>query len=149
MTAAALAARCLDLLGPSPGAIAVVGPHAAALRPYVAPRDDLVDPPAPAAAIVTFLGAAAGPAARQALLADVRTRLAPGAPLVLVDHNQPRRLWQRLPAVLVLLRAGLRPVRGRYPAARELQALGFDVECLRLADGERVQLVFARRPPAG
>jgi hypothetical protein len=40
---------------------------------------------------------------------------------------------------------GLRPSRARYPAARELAALGFAVERLRLACGERVQLVVARR----
>jgi hypothetical protein len=64
---------------------------------------------------------------------------------VLVDHNQPRRRPARLLAWVRLRLAGLSASRGRYPAARELAALGFDVERLQLACGERVQLVRARR----
>ena len=37
------------------------------------------------------------------------------------------------------------PARARYPAAQEAQAAGFEVARLRLADGERIQLVMARR----
>ena len=96
-------------------------------------------------AVVVFLGAAPGPAKRQAALRAVERRLPPGAPLVLVDHNQPRALWRRALAVLQLAVRGLPAARARYPAARELGALGFAVERLWLDGGERVQLVRARR----
>ena len=99
----------------------------------------------PAGAIVVFVGAPAEPAGRQALLAGLRAELSPAAPLVLVDHNQPRRWCARALAALRLAAGGLPPARARYPAARELVALGFTVECLRLARGERLQLVRARR----
>jgi hypothetical protein len=36
-------------------------------------------------------------------------------------------------------------MRARYPTAREIAARGFEVERLRLLDGERLQLVRARR----
>ena len=62
------------------------------------------------------------------------------------DHNQPRVLWRRGLGIVVLAAARFPPSRARYPAARELAALGFAVERLRLACGERVQLVLARRP---
>jgi len=65
---------------------------------------------------------------------------------VLVDHNQPRVLWRRGLGILALAAARCAPSRARYPAARELAALGFAVERLRLACGERVQLVLFRRP---
>ena len=48
----------------------------------------------------------------------------------------------RLAAALALR---LPPARARYPAARELGALGLAVERLWLDGGERVQLVRARR----
>jgi hypothetical protein len=100
---------------------------------------------APAGAIVVFLGQRAHPAARQAALRILQRRLPAGAPLVLVDHNQPRARWRRALATIRLAVRGLGPARARYPAARELAALGFAVEQLRLACGERVQLVAARR----
>jgi len=96
------------------------------------------------AAIASFLGAADGPAARQAVLASLRARLSPGAPLLLIDHNQPRAWWRRAVGVVALAVRGLPAARARYPAARELAALGLPVERLRLACGERVQLVLAR-----
>jgi hypothetical protein len=95
---------------------------------------------------VSFVGVDADPAARRALLDGVRRSLSPGAPLVLVDHNQPRRLVGRIIGVAMLLARGLSPSRARYPAARELAALGFTVERLRFEQGERVQLVAARVP---
>jgi hypothetical protein len=64
---------------------------------------------------------------------------------VLVDHNQPRRLWRRLIGIATLAASGFAPARARYPAARELAVLGFLIERLRLACGERVQIVAARR----
>jgi hypothetical protein len=146
----ALAARCLALLGPLDGRIAVVGPRAARVTAALPPGTPLAggDEP-PAAAIVTFLGARDGPTSRQASLASLRSRLAHGAPMVLVDHNQPRAWWRRVLGVVALAIRGFGPARARYPAARELAALGLDVERLRLACGERVQLVVARRRGAG
>jgi hypothetical protein len=79
------------------------------------------------------------------VLETVARRLPAGAPLVLVDHNQPRAVWRRLVALPWLLAAGLGPARARYPAARELRDAGFGVERLRLEDGERMQIVVARR----
>ncbi len=142
----ALAARCLALLGSPGAALAVVGPRATRLTAVLPPETPLVPDGAPAtAAIATFLGAPDGPAARQAVLAAIRARLSAGAPLVLLDHNQPRAWWRRLLGIVILALRGLPPARARYPAARELAALGLRVERLRLTCGERVQLVLARR----
>jgi len=144
VSAARLAARCLELLGPVVGPVAVVAPRArrlrAALAAQVAPAAG-----APVAAVVAFLGVPARPADRQRALRELQTRLPVDAALVLVDHNQPRAAWRRALASLALLATGLGAARGRYPAARELAALGFRVEHLSLAAGERVQLVRARR----
>ena len=142
MSPARLAAQALELLGPTGGPIAVVGSEA--LVRAVAATTPVASDGA-AAAVVSFVGARTDVAARQACLEAVRARLAPGAPLVLVDHNQPRTWWRRLVAAAPLAVHGLTPARGHYPAARELQALGFRVERLRLAAGERLQLVVARR----
>ena len=146
MTPARLAAHCLALLDSRAGPIAVACPRAprlhaalAALTPVAGERD------VPAAAVVAFLGAPAVPAERQATLRALGDRLERGAPLVLVDHNQPRRLWRRLIACIALAGAGFSPARARYPAARELAVLGFLIERLRLTPGERVQLITARR----
>ena len=142
----ALAARCLALLGPPGGPIAIVGPRAARVTAVLPPQTPVASEGEPAdAAIATFLGAGDGPAARQAVLAGLRSRLSPGAPLVLLDHNQPRAWWRRAVGVIALALRGLPPARARYPAARELAALGLAVARLRLAHGERVQLVLARR----
>ena len=146
----ALAARCLTLLGPFDGPLALAGPGAVRLAsalPDGVPRAGAGQ--RPAAALVTFLGAPAAPAARQAVLAELRGRLAPGAPLLVVDHNQPRQWWRRGLGAAVLLARGLPPARARYPAARELAALGLVVERLRLARGERIQLVAARDRSCG
>jgi hypothetical protein len=111
-------------------------------------------PPAPGMLAVTrvsFVGVCPSPAERQRILAEARTHLVSGGTLVVVDHNRPRCF---LPAVAAA--AGMPPSppgrspRGRwrrlaYPTAREVQATGFVVEALRLAAGERVQIVFARR----
>ena len=146
MSAARLAARCIELLGPITGPVAVVAPRAASLRAALAARLAVASgTAAPAAAVVAFLGAPARPADRQRTLRDLQVRLAGDAPLVLVDHNQPRALWRRALATLALVGTGLGAARGRYPAARELAALGFRVERLALGIGERVQLVLARR----
>lgn len=131
MSAGDLTARCRELLGSYDGALAVLGPGS-------------TPPDVAGAVVVSFVGAPADPVARQTLLARLRATLPAGAPLVLVDHNQPRRLMGRLVGAAVLLLRGLPPGRARYPAARELAGLGFAVERLRLADGERVQLIVAR-----
>lgn len=147
----ALAARCLALLGPFDGPLAILGPRAARVTTAL-PADVPVAVTAdetPGAALVTFLGANDGPAARQALLAGLRRRLEPGAPLLVVDHNQPRSWWRRAVGVIGLVARGLPPSRARYPTARELAVLGLEVERLRLGCGERVQLVAARTAACG
>ena len=86
---------------------------------------------------------------RSRLLGAIRNRLAAGERLVVVDHNRPRR---SLPALLALVRSpwvvGTSPAarwrRLAYPTARELQAVGYDVERLLLAAGERVQIIVGR-----
>jgi hypothetical protein len=146
VSAARLAAHCLALLDAPRGPIAVTCPRAARLRAALAAAAPLAgEGEAPVAAVVAFLGAPASPAERQATLRTVGQSLGRGARLVLVDHNQPRSAWRRAMALLPLAAAGLSPARARYPAARELAVLGFLVERLRLACGERVQLISARR----
>jgi len=144
VSAARLAARALELLGPVEGPVVVACPArlvgAIAAQRAVAPDGGVRN-----GAIVAFLGAAASPTERQVILRTIERRLAEGAPLVLLDHNQPRAWWRRLAGMVLLAGRGLGPGRARYPAARELAALGFAVERLRLACGERVQLVRARR----
>jgi hypothetical protein len=143
---AGLAARATALLGPPAGPVAVVAPGAARLAAALAARlRPAAGTDVPAAAVVAFLGQVARPAERQALLSALRRRLPPGAPLVLIDHNQPRARWRRAVGWLRLGAARLPAARARYPAARELAALGFAVDRLRLTCGERVQLVLARR----
>jgi hypothetical protein len=144
VTGAGLAARAVELLGPVAGPVAIICPPrlAAALAARLPPA---ADGEPPAGAVVVFLGVRARPAERQGLLRALQRRLRAGAPLLLLDHNQPRAAWRRPLALALLARAGLGPARARYPAARELAALGFTVERLGLACGERVQLVLARR----
>lgn len=137
----------LALLGPVGGPVVVAEPGgwwAARLRVAGLRVAELGEPVA-AAALVSFHGARTPAELRRRTLDAVRARLSPDAPLVLVDHNQPRQWWRRPLAALVLVARGLPPSRGRYPAARELDAAGFRVERLELAAGERVQVVRARR----
>jgi hypothetical protein len=146
VSAARLAAQCLALLGPVNGPVAVLGPRATRLRAALARELPAArDGDVPRGAVMVFLGAAVDPASRQSELRGLEHRLPVGAPLLLVDHNQPRALWRRVPAWVRLALGGIGPARARYPAARELATLGFAVERLRLARGERVQLVLARR----
>lgn len=139
----------LSLLGQVDGPVLVAEPGAwwgARLRVAGLRTADLAERAA-AAALVSFVGARTSPELRRRTLDALRDRLAAGAPLVLVDHNQPRQWWRRPLAALRLLARGMAPSRARYPAARELDGAGFRVESLRLADGERVQVVLARREP--
>lgn len=146
MGARRLAADCLRLLDAPPATVVVAAPYDAALSAALIASGTGTTPGGAAAAVVSFRGEPADPAARQARVAALCRRLPPGAPLVLVDHNQPRRWAGRVLAVAGLLLRGVGPARARYPAARELAALGLVVERLWLACGERVQLVLARVP---
>lgn len=98
---------------------------------------------------VSFLGNASPAARRRALLAEAARVLAAAGTLVVVDHNRPRR---RL-AAMVAVGAPPRPPGGTpaaawrrlaWPTAREVRGAGLVVDRLRLAAGERVQVVFAR-----
>lgn len=146
MTARRLAAPCRALLGAVPGPVLVVGPDGPAWSEALRGLGlAVVEEGAAAAGVVVLLGERGDATARARMLATVAARLAAGAPVVLVDHNRPRAPWRRPAAWLALLARGLPPRRARHPAARELAAAGFTVECLRLAAGERVQLVRALR----
>jgi hypothetical protein len=141
------AETALSLLGRVDGPVMVAEPGAwwgARLRVAGLRTADLAERTA-AAALVSFVGARTSPELRRRTLEALRGRLAVDAPLVLVDHNQPRQWWRRPIAALLLVVRGMPPSRARYPAARELDGAGFRVERLELADGERVQIVRARR----
>jgi hypothetical protein len=144
VTAARLAARCVELLGPVEGPVdlAAAGALAAALAARVRVARDGA---AAAAAVCDFRDVLERD--RLAGLAAVAARLPAGAPLVVVDHNQPRDWWRRGVGAALLVARGLPPARARHPVAREVQAEGFAVERLCLADGERIQLVVGRRRP--
>ena len=142
MTAARLAARCVELLGGVEGPVdlGAAGALAAALaaRVRVARDGDVA-----AAAVCDFRDVLER--SRLAGLAAVAARLPAGAPLVVVDHNHPRDWWRRGVGAALLVARGLPPARARHPVAREAAEHGFAIERLRLAAGERVQLVLARR----
>jgi hypothetical protein len=144
VTPARLAARCVELLGRIEGPVAVTAPppvvDALAARVPVAGTDGVV-----AGAVSVLLGTRVDPTARAATWEALAARLAAGAPLVVVDHNQPRSLWRRVAGVVALGARGLGPGRARHPVAREIRDHGFTIERLQLGDGERVQLVLARR----
>ena len=144
MTARDLAVAGAALLGRIEGPVIVVAPRVPgldpALRMRVAGAGD-----AAAAAMVVFLWEPADAIARSAVLKRLRDRLSVGAPVVVVDHNQPRRLWRRVLGAATLAARGVAPGRARYRVARELAAAGFTVERLRLLDGERVQCIRAVR----
>lgn len=144
MSPARLAAHVVGLLGPFDGPVAVLGPPA--LGRAVAALAPLAPESGPAgAAFVSFLGEPADAAVRQSSLRALHARLAAGAPLALLDHNQPRAPWRRVVAAAWLAVRALPPSRARHPAAREVQQAGFRVERLRLLAGERLQVVVARR----
>lgn len=84
---------------------------------------------------------------RREILTAAAGRLAPAGRLLVIDHNRPRRLLARIPAVLMLWWHGHRARRAAHPTAREIAANGFVVERLLLGRGERIQVVQARRRP--
>jgi hypothetical protein len=144
VTSARLAARCVELLGAIEGPVDLGG--AGALATVLAARVRAARDGEPAAAAVcVFLDEGVDPVARRTRLAALAARLPEDAPLVAVDHNQPRVWWRRALGALVLVARGHAPARARHPVAREVQAAGFAVERLCLADGERIQLVVGRR----
>jgi len=142
--AARLAARCVELLDGIVGPIAVSAPPdvtgALATRVTVAGENGPI-----AGAVCVLLGKAVDEAARARTWTGLAARLAADAPLVVVDHNQPRAAWRRAVGALALLLTGQGPARARHPTAREVWAHGFTVQRMRFDDGERVQLVLARR----
>lgn len=143
MTAARLAAQCVELLGPLDGPVEVRAPAplAQALAALL-PSDRTGDA---VAAVCDFRDEPSEHTPWGSRLAPLATRLPPGSVLVVVDHNQPRGWWQRVVGTIVLAARGVPPMRARYPTAREIAAQGFVVERLRLCDGERIQLVRASR----
>jgi len=97
-----------------------------------------------------LLGERGAAEVRAALLGELARVCAPGGVLVAVDHNRPRQRWAALRAVVAAPRpAGATPAsrwrRLAYQTAREIRAAGFVIERLRLAAGERVQVVWGRR----
>lgn len=139
-----LVRRALELLA-SAGPIVVAPPslaHAASAHAPLAP-DGVVA----CGALCSFVGERVDARGRRARLDALARRLPPGAPLVVIDHNQPRQWWGRALGGSLLILRGLGPARARHPTARELRAHGFVVSCLRLACGERVQLVLTSTPP--
>ena len=147
MTPRRLAGPCRALLGAVAGPVLVAGPKTAAWRAALSAAGVplAADGESVAAAVLVFVSERGDPTTRASMLATVAARLVPGAPIVLVDHNQPRAPWRRPAAWIALLRHGLPPHRARYPAARELTHHGFTVDCLRLPPGERLQLIRAHR----
>jgi len=143
VTAARLAARCVELLDGVGGPIAVSAPPD--VTAALAARVPIAHDGAVAGAVYVLLRTRIDEPARAAAWDALAARLASGAPVVVVDHNQPRTLARRAIGVLALAARGLSPKRARYPVAREVNAHGFTIERLRLADGERVQIVLARR----
>jgi hypothetical protein len=101
------------------------------------------------AAVLWMLGVRAVGEGRRRVLGELLTAIRPGGMIVVVDHNRPRRRWQRTRNRLwCLLRGIIRDARVSYPTAREVRAAGFEDVTLRLAFGERVQIVCGRRPAA-
>lgn len=113
--------------------------------------DEALAPSVPTSPMVlNAVGRAIGADERSRVLSALAAASSAGDTLVVVDHNRPRRLVAAVAAVL-----GPPAVPGGSPAARwrrlagatarALEASGFRVERLRLAAGERVQVVIATR----
>ena len=100
---------------------------------------------------LSFLGSSATIVERQTALAAAQATLAPDGVLIVIDHNRPR---QRVAALAAPARSPRVPgatlaARWRrlsYLVARETRDAGFKITALRLAAGERVQVVLARKP---
>jgi SAM-dependent methyltransferase len=139
--------RCRIVPEGSPGAPTAAGAATLRASPTALPFPDA----SVTWVAVWFLGDPSPPPVRRALLAELARALAPAGTLVVVDHNRPRR---RLAAIAAAVAMSPRPPgatpaavwrRLAYPVAREAHAAGFVVERLRLAVGERVQVISARR----
>jgi hypothetical protein len=139
VTTAGLAARCLAELGPVGGAIEIEGTGRVARA--LARSVETAGPPR--AAVCVFVGDAASIDERRERLRRLGERLPAGAPLLAVDHNQPRAWWRRCIGHAVLAARGFAPSRGRRSVALDIHDVGFRVERLRLVAGERIQLVVA------
>ncbi len=99
---------------------------------------------------VSFLGERTESRLRHGFVAELARVLAPAGTLLVVDHNRPRWRLAAIAAVAMSPRPpGATPAaagrRLAYPVAREAHAAGFVVDRLRLAAGERVQVISARR----
>jgi hypothetical protein len=100
------------------------------------------------AAVVWLVATRMPNAGRRLMLAELHRTLRIGGTLVVVDHNRPRSRWGRLRNFLWCILHGVGPSsRPAYPVAQEVQAAGFAAVSLRLAYGERIQIVRAARPP--
>lgn len=107
-------------------------------------------PPGRRPIAVSLVGLDPAPDERQRVFASLATALSPGRVLIVADHNRPRRFVDALVAVVASPRVPGSTLRERWkrlgrPTAREVQGAGFRVEKLRLAAGERVQIVVAIR----
>lgn len=107
--------------------------------------------PVAAATVVSLIGLDLAPEDRCRVFASLAAAGAPGTVLVVVDHNRPRSAAAALLALIAppWLQSWSTARRWRrlaQPTAREVQSAGFRVDRLRLAAGERVQIVVASRP---
>ena len=97
-----------------------------------------------------FFSAFYPPSMRANALEAVWGSLSPGGSFLLLDYNTPRQWWRKLLAFgwfFPWLLLGVSPrQRLRYPAAREVQAKGFQVKSLRLLGGECFQVVVVEKP---
>jgi hypothetical protein len=84
--------------------------------------------------------------ARRRLLARARELLRVGGALVVIDQSRPRTWWLRVRNAVWCVCRGRDPWwRPAYPTARDVDAAAFADVRLRLACGERIQIVCARR----
>jgi hypothetical protein len=141
------AEAALALLGPLDGPVVVAEPGAwwaARVRVAGLRTADLVEPTA-AAALVSFVGARTPPALRRPHARRVARAAPVGAPLVLVDHNQPRQWWRRPLACCCCAVARLAPSGRGIPRRASSTHPAFGSSNCGWRDGERVQVVLARR----
>ena len=113
-------------------------------------EEALAPPVPPSPMVLNAVGRAIGTDERLRVLTALAAGFSPGERFAVVDHNRPRRLIAAVAAVLGPPAVPGRSLGARWrrladPTARALQAAGFRVERLRLAAGERVQVVIATR----